>query len=81
VLLAGYLWLADLVHHRVDGAIVRNRRFLRTCLVLYGELILCERVDDDGTIDWRTSAFCGTKALTAIARSPQEMKMAADERG
>jgi hypothetical protein len=34
--------------------IVRNRRFLRACRLVYGELTHCERVDDDGTIDWRT---------------------------
>jgi hypothetical protein len=33
--------------------ILLDRKFQRGCGVLFGELIHCKRVDDDGTIDWR----------------------------
>jgi hypothetical protein len=35
--------------------IFKSRRFLRACTPLWGELIKCQRVDDDGTIDWRVT--------------------------
>jgi hypothetical protein len=33
--------------------ILIDRKFQRGCGVLFGELTHCQRVDDDGTIDWR----------------------------
>jgi hypothetical protein len=33
--------------------IVRNRRFQRSCQVLFGELTECKRVESDETVDWR----------------------------
>jgi hypothetical protein len=46
----------------------------------WGWVLVCGWFEGEKIAGGEELRFCGTKALTAIARSPQEMKMAADER-
>jgi hypothetical protein len=55
VMIAFLAILIIFITYTTIAPIMRGRRFLRPCKVLYGELITCKRVDDDGTIDWRVS--------------------------
>jgi hypothetical protein len=48
------VWSAFIFYSTL-APIIRNRRFLRRCQVLFGELAECKEVDDDGTIDWRVT--------------------------
>jgi hypothetical protein len=46
--------------------VIRNRRFLKSCQLLSGELAQCKEVDDDGTIDWRVTCRFRSPAGTMI---------------